>query len=497
MTEEAEHAVKPEAAEPTGSAVKPETAVFSQPGPSTSPTSPQKPTSPSGAPAVTVRDGRFEPAETMTYEETLSYIHSLSRFGMKPGLERIRALLGLIGDPQDALSCVHVAGTNGKGSTSTMLACGLAGAGYTVGLYTSPYVLDFRERIQTVSYGEKPEMISREDLARTASILRPYAESISERFGEVTEFEFITALAFFSFAERGTDVCVIETGLGGRLDATNVIKEPLCSVITSIGLDHTDILGDTLAKIAGEKCGIIKEDCPVVTCFGQETEAMDVIFDACTERSSPLAVPEEGHLRVISEDLTGSDIEYFGKRIRVPFAGRHQINNCLTALTAAFVLRDRREMRIHNDSFIQGLESASMPARQELLRSEPPLILDGSHNPDGLEKLFDTVERFIAPGGKPKKGSLLVIGMLRDKDVRGSAGKVAACFERIITVTPDSPRAMEASELADIIRAVPGAPEKVTPMDVKEAAAEAKSNAGPTVVCGSLYLAAEIRPLLI
>lgn len=408
---------------------------------------------------------------------------------MKPGLERVRGLLSLVGDPQEALNCVHVAGTNGKGSTCTMLAYGLSGAGHKTGLYTSPFVLDFRERIQIVSKG-KAEMIPEEDLARIVTLLRPYAEETAQEHGDVTEFELITAAAFFWFAEQGVDICVLETGLGGRLDATNVIKEPLCSVITTVGLDHTDILGDTVAAIAAEKCGIIKENCPVVTTFLQPVDALDVIYDTCIKRSSPLAMPEERQVTKRGQTLTGSEIEYFGKRINAPFPGEHQIANCLTALTAAFVLRDKHGMSLHNDSFIAGLEKAKIPARQELLRAEPPLLLDGSHNPDGLSQLSATVKKFLTDLGEPKKGSLLVIGMLRDKDVRSSVSLITPYFERVLTVTPDSPRALTAEELADIIG---GNAKAVT---AAEAAKEAKENSGVSVVCGSLYLAGEIRPQL-
>lgn len=425
----------------------------------------------------------------MTYTEALNYIHSLSRFGIKPGLERVSALLECVGDPQDALSCVHVAGTNGKGSTCTMLGYGLAGTGYKTGLYTSPYVLEFRERIQLSDENGDFFMIPEEDLARITEILIPFADKVSQVHGEVTEFEFITALAFFWFAEREADIVVLETGLGGRFDATNVIKSPLCSVITTVSLDHTDILGDTVPLIAREKCGIIKEGCPVVSTYLQDVDALDVIYSTCTEKNCRFDMPSERQTGNVKKTLHGSSLEYFGKEINIPFTGEHQIANGLTALTAAFTLRDVHNIDISNARFLKGMSRAKIPARQEILREDPLLLLDGSHNPDGLFRLSETVKTFLTDEGKPKKNSLLIIGMLRDKDVRKSVSLVTPYFERVVTVTPDSPRAMSAEELAEII-------ENATPLSVPDAAKEARANEGVTVICGSLYLASEIRELL-
>lgn len=426
----------------------------------------------------------------MTYTEALNYIHSLSRFGIKPGLERVTALLELVNNPQDALDFVHVAGTNGKGSTCTMLAYGLSGTGYKTGLYTSPYVLEFRERIQLSDENGNFYMIPEEDLARITEILIPLADKVSVLHGEITEFEFITALAFFWFAEQEADIVVLETGLGGRFDATNVIKSPLCSVITTISLDHTDILGDTVPLIAAEKCGIIKEGCPVVSTYLQDVSALDVIYSACESKKCRFDMPSERQIGNVTATLKGSELEYFGKSVSVPFAGEHQIANGLTALTVAFTLRDVHGFDISNGRFLKGMARARIPARQEVLRSDPLLLLDGSHNPDGLFRLSQTVKTFLTEEGKPKKNSLLIIGMLRDKDVKSSVSLVTPYFERVVTVTPDSPRAMTNEELATII-------EGSTPMTVEAAASLARENDGVTVICGSLYLASEIREMLI
>ena len=424
----------------------------------------------------------------MNYEESLTYIHSLSRFGIKPGLERISAILKAVKDPQDAIACVHVAGTNGKGSTCAFLAAGLAACGYKVGLYTSPYVLCFRERIQAADAFGRFYMISESELADIVTYLAPIADEIAKEYGDVTEFEFITAAAFIWFASIGVDVAVTEVGMGGRWDATNVIKEPLVSVIATVGLDHTEILGDTVAKIAAEKCGIIKENCPVVTTYLQPVSALDVIYSTCESKNCELYIPEERHVEILYETLAGTDIAYFGKKIHVPFIGAHQVANCLTALTAAFVLRDRRGFSIHNDSFIAGILNAFIPARQEILRQSPVLMLDGSHNPDGIEQLEKTVGKLLTD----RENSLLIIGMLKDKDVRSSVKKIVPYFERIITVTPQSPRAMTADELCGLIKEE-FCEKSVTPMTVETAAEKAVANGGTSVICGSLYLASEIR----
>ncbi len=431
----------------------------------------------------------------MTYQQALDYIHGFDRFGIQPGLERVTELLRRLQDPQEAIPAVHVAGTNGKGSTCTMLSYGLAGAGYKVGLYTSPYVLDFRERMQIVTK-DGIMMISEEDLCRLVETVAPVSEAVSREVGNVTEFEFITACAFLWFAAMGVDLSVIEVGLGGRFDATNVLTSPLCSVIATVGLDHTDILGQTLEEIAGEKAGIIKQGCPVVSTYLQETAVLDRLFAVCQEKETVLRMPEERHLTVKSRDPLGSDVSYFGRDFRVPFPGDHMVANALAALTAAFVLRDVHGYSLHNLSFLEGLQKAFIPARQELLRPSPALLLDGSHNPDGLKQLAATVERFWTEGGKPAKGSLLIIGMLKDKDVIGSASAVVRLFERVVTVTPLSPRAMAAQDLAVLLSQ--RFPDKeVTARSVEEAAREAADNGGTAVVAGSLYLAADIRPRLL
>lgn len=410
----------------------------------------------------------------MNIEETLEYIHSKERFGMKPGLERIEKLLELLGNPQDSLNIVHVAGTNGKGSTCAMLAYGFAETGYKVGLYTSPYVICFNERMQI-----NGQMISDDELASLATEIRP----IEEKSGlEITEFELVTAMAFVWFAAKEVDLLVCEVGLGGRFDATNVIKKPLASVITTVSLDHTDILGDTVEKITAEKCGIIKDGCPVVSSELQETAALEVIYEHCLKHQAPLNLPDAHKVNVIKEGIEGTEFEFFGKKIFCPFIGEHQRANCLTAMTAAFTLRNIHGIDFNNNLFIEGIAKATMPARQELICREPLIMLDGGHNPDGINALKKTVEKYI-----PYKNSTLIIGMLKDKDVEKSISMIATLFERVIAVEPKNPRAMAAEDLKRIISKYNAS---VTAMMTDEAI---KNITSTTVIAGSLYLAGDVR----
>ncbi len=410
----------------------------------------------------------------MNIKETLAYIHSKERFGIKPGLERIEKLLELLGNPQENLDIVHVAGTNGKGSTCAMLASGLSETGYKVGLYTSPYVICFNERMQI-----NGQMISDDELASLATEIRP----IEEKSGlEITEFELVTAMAFLWFAAKDVDILVCEVGLGGRFDATNVIKKSLASVITTVSLDHTDILGDSVEKIAAEKCGIIKEGCPVVSSEMQETAVLDVIYEHCVKLHAPLNLPDAHKVNVIKESIEGTEFEFFGKKVFCPFIGEHQRANCLTAMTTAFALRNVHEVSFNNKLFIDGIAKATMPARQEIICREPLIMLDGSHNPDGINALKNTVEKYI-----PRGNSTLIIGMLKDKDVEKSVSVIAPLFENVIAVEPDNPRAMKAAALKEIILKYNAS---VTAMSADEAI---KNITSTTVIAGSLYLAGDVR----
>ena len=406
----------------------------------------------------------------MTYRESLNYIHSLERFGIKPGLGRVRSLCEALGNPQHKLRFIHVAGTNGKGSTCTMLAEICAAAGLKTGLYTSPYVIEFRERMQV-----NGAMIPEDDLARWTKTLREIAKTLPD---PITEFEFITALAFAWFCEQGCDIVVLEVGLGGRLDATNVIPPPLVSVIMKIAYDHMDVLGNTLALIAGEKCGIIKATSPVVTTCEQPPEALAVIRKIAQERGCALTVPEPHQCEIISSDITGSEAVLDGLPVHVPFLGDHMCRNALTAVITA------RLLGLPDTAIAQGIAAARIPARMELLSREPLVLLDGGHNPDCARALSNALQTQL-----PGQRLCAICGMMADKDTTEYLSILRPHIGQLITCTPANPRAIPAEELAARARAL--GYENTTPAaSIKEALRAAEY---PLLICGSFYFAGEIK----
>jgi len=420
----------------------------------------------------------------MNYEDALAKISSLLRFGMKPGLERIEKLLELLGNPQDGLKFVHVAGTNGKGSTCALIASVLRKSKYKTGLFISPYVTDFCERMQI-----NGEMIPHSDLTALVEKTFPLVEQLAQNGEVITEFEFITAIALQWFAQNECDIVVLEVGLGGRLDATNVIKTPLVSVITSISLDHTSILGDTVEQIAFEKCGIIKENGITVCYPDQPPQALKVIRETAAARHNRFILADLHSVTQLSANITGTGLEYRGLLINLPFIGEHQVKNAVTALAALEVLKEE-DFNIADHSFEAGFSSASFPARLEVLSLSPLVLLDGAHNPDGTAALAAAVKKYLT-GGK----SVAVMGMLADKDVTAATKNLTGLFSRVITLAPSNPRAMSAQELAEHWQNLG------TDSFAADNVAEALQNAfefagtdGAVVICGSLYLAGEVRP---
>ena len=308
----------------------------------------------------------------MTYSEAVAYIHSLLVFGMKPGLSRISVLLSELGDPQNDLKFVHVAGTNGKGTTSNMLSRILVEAGYKTGLFTSPYVFSFCERIQV-----NHQNISESALAETVSIVRDAIERLNRRGIVPTEFEAITAAALLYFKNAGCDIAVMEVGLGGRFDSTNIIPCPEVCVITSISLDHTKVLGDTIAKIAFEKAGIIKEGGVTVTTNRQEFDALQVIQNTAAEKHNRLVVADVNSAKVQSQKLGETVFTYGGREYTMPLTGLHQVENAVGAIETARCLAGVTEENILN-----GIRKTVMHGRMEILPGPPPVLLDGGHNPE-------------------------------------------------------------------------------------------------------------------
>lgn len=415
----------------------------------------------------------------MTYSETLEYIHSVSWLGSRPGLERISELCALLGHPEDKLKFIHVAGTNGKGSFCSMLSSVLLRAGYKVGLFTSPYVKCFNERMQI-----NGEMISEDDLARVTSRVRPAAESMAQH---PTEFELITAVAFEYFAEAECDYVILEAGLGGRLDSTNVIKSSVLSVITGVDLDHTAILGDTVEKIAAEKAGIIKRGCPVILGDGVES-AKEVIKQTAAALEAPLCEVDYGKLSEVCFSLDGTDFAFDGVRYTLGLLGEYQTRNAAVVLTAVDALR-RAGLHVSSDAVRSGLESARWPARFERLSNTPTVIYDGAHNPQGIDAAVRNIKLLL---GEEKVCAL--VGVMSDKDHSVMTKALSHIASRVFTVTPDNPRAMDASLLAEEFRAEGvNAVSFATVEEGVRAAMESALHTGTPLVClGSLYMYAEV-----
>ena len=420
----------------------------------------------------------------MNYSETLAWIHGTERFGSRLGLGRMGRLLHRMGDPHLKVPYIHVAGTNGKGSTTTMIASALTAGGFKTGKFISPFILEFRERMQIDS-----EMIPEETLAALATRLRPIAEEFKAAGDPPTEFELVTVLGLTWFAEAGCDIAVLEVGLGGRLDATNIIPPPLVAVITRIDYDHTAILGDTLAAIAGEKCGILKRGSTVICYPDQEEEALAVIRRRAKEEDDPLICPDRTVLSVLSADLTGSRIVYRGLEIFIPLPGPHQVLNTITAVEALNALSSSR-FALPPSAIAAGIAAARFPARLELLRQSPPVLVDGAHNPNGGRALCEALKALDL------HDLTAVVGMLRDKDCLPVLRMMAPYCARMIVTTVPNPRSYPAEEFAELARGV--CRDITICPDCEEAARLALATAGEhgVLVFGSLYLASAVRPVM-
>lgn len=421
----------------------------------------------------------------MNYTEAMEQLISLSRFGINLGLKRITALLEQMENPQNALQFVHVAGTNGKGSISTMLSNMLIHSGYQTGLFISPYVLCFRERMQIGG-----EMISEEEFADCAAFVYDCATQLPSELESPTQFEMETAIAFEWYKRRKCDIVCLEVGLGGRFDSTNVIQMPLLQIITSISLDHTAILGDTIEKIAYEKAGIIKGGTTVLYPIQQEP-VRQVVKEQCQETNSHLIEPDLTKLDISNHHWRKSTFTYEGKEYQKSLPGTVQIYNGITAITAAQQLQ-KQGFCLSESDIKFGIEHTYFPARMEVLSEKPLVILDGSHNPDGARALEQTLmDLFEQP-------LTIIMGVLQDKDDSSILEIVGKYAQRIVTVTPNNPRAMQADELAKKAKTVC---DNVCAYEDIQSAVEdtlkGLSSGDVLIVCGSLYLASEARPVLL
>lgn len=424
----------------------------------------------------------------MTYEEALDYIHGSHKLGWKLGLHNITKLLDLMDNPHKKLKCVHVAGTNGKGSTVAFISNILIEAGYKVGIYTSPYLERFTERIK-VNHSE----IGKEELARLTSFVKQKVDAMLQ-MGEnhPTEFEIITAIAFQYYCEQKCDVVVLEVGLGGRFDATNVINDSLVSVITTINFDHMQWLGNTLPGIAFEKAGIIKQNGDVVI-FPQPDDVMKVFRQVCDERGARLHVVDFAGIRLLKFDIDGQVFDFNElKGLEISLLGKHQLKNAATAVQACQILC-QKGFNITVDSIRQGLKKARWPGRMEVLRKNPVILIDGAHNAEGAKALRNALTEYF-----PNKRIIFIMGVVKDKDYKSMIEEILPIADSFITVTPNSERALSANELAIMLR---NYCKNVLISDTIEDAVKASLDMSRSedVICafGSLFYIGAVRSLLV
>lgn len=428
----------------------------------------------------------------MNYQQALEYIHGTSMFGIKLGLDNITLLLDYLGNPHKNLKCIHVAGTNGKGSTSHMISNVLINSGYKTGLYISPYLEEFTERIQID--GTK---IRKEELAEiTEKIKNAVSKMMKDGHPSPSEFELVTAIGFEYFNQKAVDIVVLEVGMGGRFDATNVITAPLVSVITSIGMDHTQYLGDTLEKIAFEKAGIIKPESTVVL-YPQCEDVTEVIKEQAKKTNSICLFPNISDIILEDADLNGQVIFYAKKaspfkdlKFSLTLLGDHQVLNCLTALTALEALVEKG-YEISRDAVTESMSSIAFPGRFERISSNPLTIIDGAHNLNGFEALSKTLSRYM------NKKIFVVIGILADKDYGPMLKEIAPYARKFFTVTPLNPRALPAEKLATYI--ISNFNIEAEALDSIDSAAEIALNSPADDIylfVGSLYMIGEARTSL-
>lgn len=403
-------------------------------------------------------------------EENEKYLEQLRLVGSRFGTDCEKELLSLLGNPQDKLRFIHVAGTNGKGSFCSMMSSVLQKQGYKVGLYTSPYIVVFNDRIRVNGLP-----IAEDDINDLFLRVRQKADTMKT---PPSSFDFITAAAFLWFYETKCDIVVLEVGLGGRYDSTNVIKNSLLSVITGIAFDHTEILGDTIEKIAWEKAGIIKENCPALY-GGNDEKALNVIKNECEEKHSELTVKNPDSLKILSTTLDGTEFEFDGKEYFIRLLGLYQPANAATVLAAIDVLR-KHGFEISETAVKDGLASAVWQARFEKIADEPVVLYDGGHNPQGVRAAVESVRAYFGD----KKINLLV-GILADKAHGEMAEELAKITDRVICIAPPSPRALPAEALAEEFCEA-GANARAA-NSIKEGVKIALSYKKPVLVIGSLY----------
>lgn len=424
----------------------------------------------------------------MTYLEAVEYIESLSVFGSRPGFQRIEALEKAIGNPEKSLKIIHVAGTNGKGSVCNEVRNILEAAGYRTGLFTSPYVSDFRERIQI---GGK--FIKKDLLASLTAALKIETEKLEKKGIQPTEFEFLTALAFLAFKEEKVDYVVLETGLGGLLDSTNIIEHPILTAVTSLSLDHIAILGNTIEEIAYQKAGIFKKNVPVVSACNQPKAALKVLKEEAKKKNCPFIIGSTKEITAVSADRKGQTLKVNGNNINLPLYGDHQIINLGVTLGIVEELI-KKGIKITPKDLEEGLKRTSLPGRIEVLSEKPLIIIDGGHNAAGVTVLRAALEKMDI------KNLTVITGVMKDKETDKMAEIIKPIAKKVITVTPSVPRAMNAYDLKRIFDGKPGNAEVLSIIDPVTAVENVINNLTENeslLISGSLYLAGEVREKLI
>lgn len=428
----------------------------------------------------------------MDYKEAREYIQSKAKFGSNLGLERTEKLLELLENPHKRLRCIHIAGTNGKGSTTAMISAVLKESGYKVGMYTSPYIEEFEERIQINNYN-----IPKDDLSHIITKVANVVEKVENMgYGNPTEFEIITVAMFYYFCLKKVDFAVIEVGLGGRLDSTNVL-EPILSIITSISYDHMNILGETLEKIAYEKAGIIKK-APVII-YPQKKESEKIIEKVCKEKKSELIKVEDNLINVkreiIQKNIGQQSFKLKTKEdtynICLSLLGEHQIKNCIVVILAIEKLI-KLGIKIEKIYIISALKKVKWPARLEIVNKNPLTVIDGAHNMEGIEGLKNNVNKYF----KYNK-LILILGILKDKQVEDMIKTLVPLADRVLTVTPHNDRGESSKELMHIALKYNNNCEYLE--DYKECYNKGKSyyeEGDMILICGSLYMIGDMRKLI-
>lgn len=422
----------------------------------------------------------------MNYEEAMQYIHGTLKFGSKLGLERITELMELLGNPQKKLKFVHVTGTNGKGSTTAFISNILIDSGYKTGIFTSPYIQRFTERIKIDNIEIEPD-----ELADIIELVKSKIEIMLKMGLEhPTEFEIITAAALEYFYQKNCDIVVLEVGLGGRYDSTNIIDSPEVAVITTISLDHTDKLGDTLEEIAYIKAGIIKQDSDAVV-YPQPDKIMKIFRDECNKQNSFFHDVCFESLKLKEFGLEGQLFDYKDyKNLQIRLLGDHQLCNAAVAIDACEVLINKG-YKIANTNIGNGIAKTAWPGRLEIINTQPLVLIDGAHNLEGGQALNAALERYFSDREK-----VFIVGFLRDKDYQHIMELLAGKARLIITVTPDNPRAVPSGELAEKLdRYSRNVKDGITLENGLKLALENMDSNSMICAFGSLYMIGRIREI--